>query len=61
MPIVPADGEWQLDLLLQRHMAGVRLATGVLFVRIGLWLLYDGLRIWGMLSSLMAYRGCQMT
>lgn len=45
----------QMGALLQRHTAAVKLATAVLFLGIGLWLAYDVLRIWGVVSpSLLA-------
>ena len=43
-------GSRQLGTLLQRHTAGVKLATAVLFLGIGLWLAYDVLRIWGVIA-----------
>jgi len=45
----------QLSALLQRHTATVKLATALVFLGIGLWLIYDILRIWGVVSpSLLA-------
>ncbi len=41
----------QLGTLVQRHTAAVKLATAVLFLGIGLWLVYDVLRIWGLVVS----------
>ncbi len=40
-------GSRQLGLWLQRHTAAIKLATALLFVGIGLWLVYDTLRVWG--------------
>lgn len=40
----------QLGLLLQRHTATVKLAMAVLFLSVGLWLVYDVLRIWGVVA-----------
>jgi cytochrome c biogenesis protein CcdA/thiol-disulfide isomerase/thioredoxin len=40
----------QLGALVQKHTAGVKLATAVLFLGIGLWLVYDVLRIWGVVA-----------
>ncbi|MBN1137853.1 MAG: hypothetical protein JXM73_14790 [Anaerolineae bacterium] len=40
----------QLGAWLQRHTATVKVATATLFLAIGLWLVYDILRIWGVLS-----------
>jgi len=40
-------GSRQLGTLLQRHTASVKLVTAVLFLAIGIWLVYDVLRIWG--------------
>lgn len=40
----------QLGTLLQRHTATVKLATALMFVGIGVWLVYDVLRIWGVVS-----------
>ncbi len=47
----------QLGALLQRHTSAVKLATAVLFLGIGLWLAYDVLRIWGVVSPLLLAAG----
>ncbi len=43
----------QLGLLLQRYTATVKLVTTLLFLGIGIWLIYDMLRIWGLVAPLM--------
>ena len=40
----------QMGTWLQRHTATVKLATAVIFVGIGVWLVYDVLRIWGVVA-----------
>ena len=40
----------EMGLFLQRHTATVKLATAVLFLGIGLWLVYDVLRIGGVIA-----------
>jgi cytochrome c biogenesis protein CcdA/glutaredoxin len=40
----------QMGTLLQRHTATVKLVTALLFVGIGLWLVYDVVRIWGVVA-----------
>ncbi len=44
----------QLSLFVQRHTATVKLLTAVVFVVIGLWLVFDVLRIWGAAGSIFA-------
>jgi cytochrome c biogenesis protein CcdA/thiol-disulfide isomerase/thioredoxin len=45
-------GSRQLGLLLQRHTATVKLVTALLFIAISMWLLYDVLRVWGLIGPL---------
>jgi len=40
----------QLGTFLQKHTASIKLLTTVIFVAIGLWLLYETLRVWGVLT-----------
>jgi cytochrome c biogenesis protein CcdA len=40
----------KLGLFLQRHTSSIKLITAVLFLGIGLWLIYDTLRVWGVLA-----------
>ena len=47
-------GSRQLGLFLQRHTATVKLVTAVLFIAISVWLLYDVLRVWGLVRPLIA-------
>jgi cytochrome c biogenesis protein CcdA/glutaredoxin len=44
----------QLGALLQRHTATVKLITAIGFLGIGLWLVYDMLRVWGVVSPWIA-------
>jgi cytochrome c biogenesis protein CcdA len=44
----------KLGVLLRRYTAGVKLITAVLFLGIGFWLIYDILRVWGVLSPAFA-------
>lgn len=39
----------KLGIFLQKHTASIKLITAVLFVAIGLWLIYETLRVWGIL------------
>jgi len=39
---------------LQRHTASVKLVTALLFIAISVWLLYDTLRVWGLVGPLLA-------
>jgi cytochrome c biogenesis protein CcdA/thiol-disulfide isomerase/thioredoxin len=45
----------QLGLLLQRNLALVKLVTALVFVGIGIWLLFDVVRVWGVLQPLLAF------
>ncbi len=47
-------GSRQLGVLLQRHTATVKLVTALLFIAISVWLLYDVLRVWGLIGPLIA-------
>jgi cytochrome c biogenesis protein CcdA/thiol-disulfide isomerase/thioredoxin len=47
-------GSRQLGVFLQRHTATVKLVTALLFIAIGAWLLYDTLRVWGVVGPLLA-------
>jgi cytochrome c biogenesis protein CcdA/glutaredoxin len=47
----------QLGTLLQQHTATVKLATAVVFLGIGVWLIYDILRMWGVVSPLLLAAG----
>jgi cytochrome c biogenesis protein CcdA len=40
----------KLGVFLQRHTSSIKLITAVLFLGIGLWLIYDTLRVWGALA-----------
>ncbi|MBN1582221.1 MAG: hypothetical protein JXA89_16065 [Anaerolineae bacterium] len=42
----------QLGTLLQKYTASVKLITAILFLGIGVWLIYDVLRIWGLIAPL---------
>jgi len=44
----------QLGQVLNRHTATVKLITAILFVAISLWLIYDVLRMWGTVASILA-------
>jgi len=44
----------QLGQILNRHTATVKLITAILFVAISLWLVYDVLRTWGTVASILA-------
>jgi len=41
----------QLGLVLQRHTATVKLITAVLFLAMGAWLIYETVRLWGIIPS----------
>jgi cytochrome c biogenesis protein CcdA len=43
-----------LGVLLNRHTATIKLITAVLFLAIGLWLIYDTLHTWGLLTPVLA-------
>ncbi len=43
-------GSQKLGVFLQRHTSSIKLITAVLFLGIGLWLIYDTLRVWGVLA-----------
>jgi cytochrome c biogenesis protein CcdA/thiol-disulfide isomerase/thioredoxin len=43
-----------LGVLLNRHTATIKLITAVLFLAIGLWLIYDTLHTWGFLTPVLA-------
>jgi len=47
-------GSRQLGVFLQRHTASVKLVTALLFIAISVWLLYDTLRVWGLVGPLLA-------
>jgi len=47
-------GSRQLGVFLQRHTATVKLVTALLFIAISVWLLYDVLRVWGLVGPLIA-------
>ncbi|MFL7810394.1 MAG: cytochrome c biogenesis protein CcdA [Anaerolineae bacterium] len=47
-------GSRQLSVFLQRHTASVKLVTALLFIAISVWLLYDTLRVWGLVGPLLA-------
>jgi cytochrome c biogenesis protein CcdA len=38
-----------LGTFLQKHTASIKLLTAIVFVAIGLWLIYETLRVWGIL------------
>jgi cytochrome c biogenesis protein CcdA/thiol-disulfide isomerase/thioredoxin len=40
----------KLGVFLQRHTSSIKLITALLFLGIGLWLIYDTLRVWGVLT-----------
>jgi cytochrome c biogenesis protein CcdA/thiol-disulfide isomerase/thioredoxin len=42
----------QLGALLRRYTANVKLITALLFLAIGIWLIYDTLRVWGIFMPL---------
>jgi cytochrome c biogenesis protein CcdA len=44
----------QLGQVLQRNTARVKLITAILFVAISLWLVYDVLRTWGTVASILS-------
>ena len=44
----------KLGVFLQRHTATIKLITAVVFLAIGAWLLYDTLRVSGVLTPLLA-------
>jgi cytochrome c biogenesis protein CcdA len=39
----------KLGTFLQRHTASIKLLTALIFVAIGLWLIYETLQVWGVL------------
>ena len=38
-----------LGVFLQKHTSSIKLLTAIIFVAIGLWLIYETLRVWGIL------------
>jgi cytochrome c biogenesis protein CcdA len=44
----------QLGMVLQRHTSSVKLVTGLLFLAISVWLVYDVFRTWGVIAPLFA-------
>jgi len=40
----------KLGMFLQKHTASIKLITAMIFVAIGLWLIYETLRVWGILT-----------
>jgi cytochrome c biogenesis protein CcdA/thiol-disulfide isomerase/thioredoxin len=44
----------RLGMFLQKHTASIKLITAVLFVAIGLWLIFETLRVWGILTPWLA-------
>lgn len=44
----------KLGVLLNRHTATIKLITAMLFLAIGLWLVYDTLHTWGLLAPALA-------
>jgi cytochrome c biogenesis protein CcdA len=47
-------GSRQLSVFVGRHTATVKLVTALLFIAISVWLLYDVLRVWGLVGPLLA-------
>jgi cytochrome c biogenesis protein CcdA len=44
----------KLGMFLQKHTASIKLVTAMVFVAIGLWLMYETLRVWGVLTPWLA-------
>jgi cytochrome c biogenesis protein CcdA len=44
----------KLGMYLQKHTSSIKLLTAIIFVAIGLWLLYETLRVWGVLTPWLA-------
>jgi cytochrome c biogenesis protein CcdA len=44
----------KLGMFLQKHTASIKLITAMVFVAIGLWLMYETLRVWGVLTPWLA-------
>jgi cytochrome c biogenesis protein CcdA/thiol-disulfide isomerase/thioredoxin len=40
----------KLGMFLQQHTANIKLLTAVIFVAIGLWLIYETLQVWGVIA-----------
>jgi len=47
-------GSRQLGVFVRRHTATVKLVTALLFIAISVWLVYDVLRVWGLVGPLIA-------
>jgi cytochrome c biogenesis protein CcdA len=47
-------GSQRLGIVLNRHTATIKLITAVLFLAIGVWLVYDTLHTWGLLVPVLA-------
>jgi hypothetical protein len=43
-----------LGIFLNRHTSTIKLITAMLFLAIGLWLIYDTLHTWGLLTPVLA-------
>jgi cytochrome c biogenesis protein CcdA len=43
-----------LGIFLQKHTASIKLLTAVIFIAIGLWLIYETLHVWGVLTPWLA-------
>jgi hypothetical protein len=41
-------------MFLQKHTASIKLITAMVFIAIGVWLVYETLRVWGILTPWLA-------
>ena len=44
----------KLGMFLQKHTASIKLVTAMVFIAIGVWLVYETLRVWGILTPWLA-------